>query len=148
MTNIIDRQTFIISVNLFTFAPGPPEVPSQVTLPMNLRFAADELIVKSIAYSTRNASNDIEDTIQIWCNITNDNLIGSFPNSLNIQVQHDDHFRLNNTFQTGNLVLQFQQTATGNPASYQPQPLISSQNPQQTFGKVSITIEFVKLAQK
>ncbi len=143
--NIIDRQTFVISVNCFTFVPGPPEVPSQVTLPMNLRFAADELILKSISYHPLEGKNDLSDTVQIWCNKTNDGLIGSFSNSNNFTVRHDEHFRISNTFQSGNFVLQFQGTDGGGPASYNPQPLISSQVAQRTFGTVVLTIEFVKL---
>lgn len=144
-SHIIDRQTFIISVNLFDFAPGPPEVPSQVQLPMNLRFAADELVLKSITYSPDPAQADIKNMIQIWCNLTNDNLLAAFPNTTASTHYHNDHFRISNTFQTGNFVLQFQETATANPASYLPQPLISSVV-QTTFGTVALTIEFLKLA--
>lgn len=147
MNSILDRQTFVISVNMFNLSGVlDPSILSQVSLPMNLRFAANELRVKSIAYHVLHDTNDVEDIIQIWCNQTNDGLIATFPNSINFQVQHDEHFRLNNSFQTGNFTLQFQSTDLGNPASFNPQSLISSQNPQRTFGTVSITVEFVKLA--
>ena len=43
MSNIINRKTYIISVNLTLTGA----VPSQVTLPLDLTFAADELVVKS-----------------------------------------------------------------------------------------------------
>ena len=125
---------------------------------MNLRFAAEEVIIKNITYCgaiTPNAAiQDIADIVQIWCNITNDGIIGSFPNVGNgvakfpIYSSHNDHFRINNTFQTGNFILQFQQTgiigALANPASYNPQPLISSLAAQSSFGVVVLTIEFVK----
>lgn len=148
MTNI-DRQTFVISVNLNTLTGV---IPSQVQLPMNLRFAADELVLKSITYNPFAGNLDVDNTVQIWCNITNDNLIGSFSNTNNLSTQHDEHFRINNTFQTGNFVLQFQGTDGsldnvpnfGNPGSYNPQRLISSQFPQRTFGTVVLTIEFLK----
>jgi len=52
-----------------------------------MRFSADELIVKNITYNRaippNQASQDIADIVQIWCNITNDGLIGSFPNGNN-----------------------------------------------------------------
>ncbi len=160
MSNISDRQTIVISVNMFTMTGA---VNSEVSLPMNLRFAADELAVKNISYcgaiSPNQAINDIQDIIQIWCNQTNDGIIGTFPNSGDIGVagvitstQHNEHFRLNNTFQTGNLVLQFQQTGAGGQfnalASYLPQPLISALAAQTTFGIVTITLEFLKLKNK
>ena len=139
MSNIIDRQTVVISVNLATFVIGPPAI--------NLRFAADELILKTIVYSNTGPFADVDDVVQIWCNITNDNLIGAFPNTQThspVFLQLDNHFKISNTFQTGNFVLQFQQTSIGNPASFNPQPLISSQAAQHTHGTVVMTIEFIK----
>ena len=55
-------------------------------------------------------------------------------------------------FKQAIFLLQFQQTGTGNgiigalanPASYNPQPLISSLTVQSSFGVVVLTIEFVK----
>ena len=137
MTHITDRQTFVISINCETFIVNPLTgvgTPSQIQLPMNLRFAADELILKSIIYNNTSLTADLDDIVQIWCNITNDGIIGSFPNVGNgvakfpIYSSHNDDFRINNTFQTGNFILQFQQTGTGNsaigalnfPASYNP----------------------------
>ncbi len=157
MREIIDRQTFLISVNMFNFNTGVNRVSSQVNLPMNLRFAADELVLKHISYNSaippNQATADINDMVQIWCNITNDNLIGSFtnsgPNSLPVNVTLNNHFTISNYFQTGNFVLSFQQTGS-TAASYNPQPLISSQGAppaplvQTTFGVVAITIEFLK----
>lgn len=152
MKDIIDRQTIIISINCWNFNNGAGGKPSEVQLPMNLRFAAEELIVKHISYcgpiSPNDTEHDIADCVQIWCNITNDGLIGSFQNGSEITLpnscHHNDHFRINNTFQTGNLILQLQQTGSGNPASCSPQPLISSLTAQSTKGVVVITIEFVK----
>ncbi len=154
--NIIDKQTVIISVALFGLFGATN--PSQVQVPMNLRFAADELIVKSISYNNNTSLNaDISQTVQIWCDKTNDGLIGSFPNSVNASYHHDEHFRLNSTFQTGNVLLQFLQSDTGtpatlfaaaNPATVNPQQLISLTTVQETFGTVVITVEFVKLKNK
>ena len=51
MKEVIDRQTFVISVNLYTFNTIlEVETKSQVQLPMNLRFAAEEVIIKNITY--------------------------------------------------------------------------------------------------
>ena len=153
MSNIIDRQTVVISVNFFTlYGVNNPSIAS---IPMNLRFAADELVVKSISYhgaiSPNQASVDISDVVQIWCDKTNDGILASFPNSgtLSIPVflSLNNHCRLNNTFQTGNFVLQFQQTGSS-VASCLPQPLISDQAAHCTFGVASITIEFLKLKNK
>ena len=153
--NIIDRQTFVISINCATFATSAlgVEVKSQVSLPMNLRFAADEMILKNISYNS-GTTQDVADVVQIWCNKTNDGLIGSFPNGgggnkLPGFCQHNEHFRISNSFQTGTFVLQLQQTGSGGSfstvASYSPQPLISSYpNGSQTTYIVSITLEFVK----
>ncbi len=143
MNNIIDRQTFIISINCLNFATvGPIETKSQIQLPMNLRFAADELILKSINYNVP-VNTDISDIVQIWCNITNDGLIGSFPNDIAVYQQHNEHFTISNSFQTGNFIIQLQNTSLGDPASYNPQSLISS-TAQHTFGILVLTIEFVK----
>src|SRR5690606_24549557 len=99
---------------------------SLIRSPINLRFAADELIVKSISYADP-TNTDTPDVILIWCNITNDNIIGSFANSSSITVRHDEHFCISNTFQTGIFELQFQQTrATTVPFYSSPQPLISA----------------------
>ena len=78
--------------------------------------------------------------------------MGNSVAKLPIYSSHNNHFRINNTFLTGNFILQFQQTGTGNgitgasanPASYNSQPLISSLAVQSTFGVVVLTIEFVK----
>lgn len=155
MSNIIDRQTFVISTPLDILTGA---IPSIVELPMNLRFAADELILKSISYANPNAlaSQDVMDVVQIWCNITNDGLIGSFPNSgpsaIPVVSNPNTHLRLSNSFQTGNFILQFQVTDGApyflNNASFNPQSLISSQVPQRTFGTVVLTVEFVKLKNK
>ncbi len=148
--NIADRQTVVISINCATF--NLAGVKSEVTLPMNLRFAADELVVKNISYI--GPGTDLPDVVQIWCNITTDGLIGSFPNSGNNSLptfpSSANHFRINNTFQYGNFVLQLQQTGgtAATIASYNPQPLISSLAAQTTFGIVSITLEFLKLKNK
>ena len=139
--DIIERQTVVISINCNTM--NPTGISSQVTLPMNLRFAADELVVKNIAYSANSATNDVSNTVQIACLQTNDNLIGCFPNSNTFAVSHNDHFKLNNKFQVGNLSLQLQGT-DGSVASFNPQGLISQQSPQRTFGVVVLTIEFIK----
>ena len=156
MSNVIDRQTVVISVNMFTFKTvGVVETKSEVSLPMNLRFAADELVVKNISYngaiSPNQATTDIQDVVQIWCDKTNDGIIGSFPNAGSARIPSfyhiNNHFRLNNSFQFGNFVLQFQQTGTS-VSSYQPQPLISAAAVQTTFGVVSITLEFLKLKNK
>ncbi|HRP37330.1 MAG TPA: hypothetical protein PLS50_05990 [Candidatus Dojkabacteria bacterium] len=143
-----DSQTFIISINCSTFNTNGDV--SQVTLPMNLRFAADMLVLKSIAYNARHGNQaDENDMVQIWCNITNDQIIGSFPNAgtsnIPVSTYLNSHYRLNNSFQTGNLVFQLQQTDGAGTASYNPQALISLQNQQRTFGVVTLTIEFVKL---
>lgn len=134
MSQIIDRQTFVISVNFAT-------IPSQLQIPMNLRFSADELVLKSINYNVSGAV-DTADIIQIWCNLTHDGLIGSFPNDGVIFQTHNDHFRLNNNFQSGNMILQFQQTSNGSPFYYNPQPLITANT--NTKGIGVITIEFIK----
>ena len=134
MSEIIDRQTFIFSVN---FANAGAAI---MQTPMNLRFAADALILKSISYNVPPAT-DTAEVVQIWCNITNDNLIGSFPNDIAVYQRHDEYFTISNTFQTGIFELQFQQcdNNTG-PIYYNPQPLIGNN----TQGVVAITIEFVK----
>src|SRR5690606_32156428 len=78
MSNIIDRQTFVFSISLFDFTTvGGVENRAEVQIPLNLRFAADELVVKSINYNATFRSSDVPDVVQIWCNITNDNIIGS-----------------------------------------------------------------------
>ena len=74
--------------------------PSQTITPVNLRFAADELILKSLTYNSDAAHPDAnDDLVQIWCNITNDGLITAFPNNSTFNQQYNTHFRLNNTFQ-------------------------------------------------
>ena len=151
MSNVIDRQAFIISVNLSTFTTvGGVETLSQAILPMNLRFAADELILKTIVYNNSGLVADIDDSVQIWCNITNDGLIGAFPNTpfqAQVYLPLNQHYRINNNFQYGNFVLQFQNTSLGGPASYNPQSLISS-TVKHTNGTVVLTIEFIKLRDK
>ncbi len=152
MRDIIERQTFVISANLFYFRIDPitgVEDRAEIQSPMNLRFAADEMILKSIVYNPftfdqQDARVDLLNNVQIWCNITNDGLIGVFPNGFTVFQQHNEHFRLNNTFQTGNVIIQFQETNNGGPFFYNPQPLISTNPTQSTFGVVSITIEFIK----
>jgi len=137
MNNVIDRQTFIFSIDLNVIGN------EDIKTPISLRFAADELILKSISYNINDAHADTSEVVQIWCNITNDNLIGSFPNKGPVFQTFDSHFRISNTFQTGIFELQFQQTDNNTGSIYyNPQPLIGLE----TRGVVVITIEFVKLA--
>ena len=139
--NISDRQTIVISVDLFNLNP------SQIQVPINLRFAAEELILKSISYNAVTAHADTDDAVQIWCDRTNDGLLTSFPNNTAFLSFCDLHFRLNNTFQTGNMTFQFQKTnAYTAPFYYNPQPLISdgAAPAKVSQGILSFTIEFVK----
>ena len=69
--SILERQTFVITYN---FAAA--NATAKVQIPMNLRFAAEELIVKSILYSPTGGNDGNYELIQVWCNLTNDNLIG------------------------------------------------------------------------
>lgn len=136
MSNIIDRQIFVFSLDL--------GLNSTMKTNMNLRFAADELVLKTITYINDGANPDISENIQIWCNVTNDQLIGSFPNSgpnfAPVFLHCDHHFSLSNSFQTGAFELQFQQTGFGSPFFYNPQDVIVGN----TTGVVSLTIEFIK----
>ena len=154
MNNIIERQTVVISVNFFDLWIDPVTglgLPSKITLPLNLNFAADTLVIKSILYG--GVYVDKSDVIQIWCNITKDGLIGAFLNNESIQVCNA-HFGLHNTFKSGSFTLEFQRTdgilednpviVYGNPASFEPQNLISSQYVQKTFNVANITIEFLR----
>lgn len=145
MKEIIDRQTLIITVNLFPF--DSPANPSSVNIPINLRFSADALIIKQVSYSPNSNNADTGDMILVWCNITNDNLIAVIPNGssnvIPLSATHDDCFMINNTFQTGTMILQFMSGEdSAPPFYYNPTPLIS--NIQQTFGIISLTIQFVK----
>ena len=134
----MDRQTFVFSVDLNLVGSAVMQTP------MNLRFAADELIVKSISYNV-DPANDVAQVVQIWCNITNDNLIGAFSNKGPVSQVPNCQFRISNTFQTGNFELQFQETDNnGGPINYNPQRLIGKE----THGVVVIIIEFVKLKNK
>ncbi len=137
MTNVVDRQTFVFSIDFATATT------SQINTSINLRFAADELILKGISYNVAPAT-DTEGVVQIWCNLTNDNLIGSFPNNVAVFQNLNSHFRLNNTFQTGNLLLQFQQTGLDTVFHYNPEALDNGS----TLGVVALTIEFIKLKNK
>lgn len=157
MPKIIDRQTFVITANTFnmnTAVPAANPTASIINLPLVLRFAADSLIVKQISYSPSAATPDAGDMLLIYCNLTNDKLIASIPNGssnvIPLAAHHDDYFSLSNTFQSGTLVLQIQSGTI--PAliyySSDPQPLISLQNPQKTYGILSLTIEFQKHARE
>jgi len=143
MKNIIERQTFVFSVD---FQSLINDNTSKIVSPINLRFAADELIFKSIAYNSVTATPDIDDVVQIWCNITNDALLTAFPNTSSAVHYTDLHFSLSNTFQTGNVVFEFQQTANGGPFYYNPQPGVVQGTPpaSNTNGILSFTVEFVK----
>jgi len=114
-----------------------------------LRFAADELVLKSLSYSPAGGGGDVPDLVQIWCNKTNDNLLTSFPNDLGQSYQHDEHFRLNNSLQNESITFAFQTTANGSPAFSNPQPLISpGAVVGNTKGIVCLTIDFIKLKNK
>ena len=136
--NIIDRQTVLISVDFNSLTT------SEIQSPINLRFAADELILKSISYSGNPADENIN--VQIWCNITNDNLIGAFPAKSPVALYLNSHFRISNSFQTQILHLQFQRTDNGQPPFfYNPQDLITDVAGA-VNGIVSLTLEFIKLS--
>lgn len=141
MSNICDRQTMVFSFNLTLL------LPSVAVVPMNLRFAADEMILKSVTYSPV-ANADIGDSVNIWCDKTNDGIIATFANGIGLSYQHDEHFRLSNSFQTGNMTFQFQTTINGSPFFYNPQVLISGAILGNTHGIISFTVEFVKLKNK
>jgi len=65
-TNIIDRQTFVFSFNFFDNSD-----PSRIQTNLGLRFAADELVIKSICYAPftldpTSGNIDSPENIQIW----------------------------------------------------------------------------------
>jgi len=134
MSNFADRQTFVFSLDL---GSSP-----QIQTSLNWRFSADELVVKSITYNSV-AGADTDALLQIWCNVTNDSLIGSFPNNAAFIQSQNDHFRLNNSFQTGNFVLQFQTAGLDTNFHYNPTALNTG-----SHGTVAVTIEFIKLKNK
>jgi hypothetical protein len=156
--NIIDRQTLVFTVDLYQLTP------SLIQIPVNLRFHASEMIFKSISYTTNATNPDVDDNVQIWCDITTDGLITSFPNAGQFLSFADLHFALNNSnFQAGTVTFQFLQTDffvpanpptpayhTGSPYFYNPMSLISNQTGNaggpNTVGKLSFTVEFVKYA--
>ena len=142
MKNIVDRQTFIFSFNFFV------NESSQILTQLNLLFPADELVVKNISYAPFSldplAQVDVPTVVQIWCNVTNDNLIGTFSTGTSNSTVHNNQFALSNTFQNGQFILQFQRTNNPSPFYYYPQALISPQAPQKIFGTVSVIIEFLK----
>ena len=85
--------------------------------------------------------------MQIWCSITNDGLIASFPNNTAFLHFTELYYTITNTFQTGNITFQFQKTeAYTAPLYYNPQPLISDATAPAnvTLGILSFTIEFLK----
>lgn len=133
MIDIVDRQTFVFSLDLQTATS------SQIQTFLNLRFSADELILKSIVYNVPSAT-DTDEVLQIWCNVTNDGLIGAFPNNAAVFLPLNTRFRLNNSFQTGNFVLQFQTAGNDLVFHYNSGALTSN-----THGVVAVTIEFIKL---
>ncbi len=142
MSNIIDRQTLIFSAFL---GSAELQANSQINVPVNLRFAADSLVLKSLSYASDAA--DVDNMVQIWCNITNDNILAAFPNSFPNTQQHDEFFKISNTFQTSTINFQFQKTQNYIiPFYYNPQPLISDATAlaNVTRGTVSFTIEFLK----
>lgn len=141
-SNVVDRQTIVLSFNLTTLLPSIAEVP------INLRFKADELVVKSLSYSL-DAVADVPNMVQIWCNKTVDNLIATFPNAIPISVHHDTHFRLSNSLQNETITIEFQKTQFSAPSFQNPQQLISPGNAVgDTKGIVCLTLEFLKLENK
>ena len=150
MNDIISRQVIIISINCENFHIDPVTfagTPSIINVPINLRFAANELSTTFNCVWVGHGGVDTDDVIQIYCSITNDNIIGAFPNGSQSSILPNQQFSLNNTyFQTGTMTLQLQQTDNANPFSYNPQPLISSQDPQRTSGVVVLTFEFLKVS--
>jgi hypothetical protein len=141
MREIIERQTLVFSIDMNTLAVANQ---SQIQTAVNLRFAADELVLKSLAYTEVAGTPDADDMVQIWCNITNDGLLTAFPNNIGFLQQLDNHFTINNTFQTGNITFQFQQTANGAPFYYNPQAPIAAAGVSNTNGILSFTLEFLK----
>ena len=142
---IEDRQTFVFSVDIALLVAANT---SRITNGINLRFAADKLILKSLAYKNLPGIVDVSDLVQIWCNLTNDNLIASFPNNGTVFQRHDEHFSLSNRyFQSGQIVFEFQQTGNPvpatNPIFYNPQAGIVQGGASHTNGTVSFTIEYL-----
>ena len=94
MTKILDQQVFVFSIDLLTATS------SQIATNINLRFAADALILKSVENNVT-AQTDVAATVQIWTNVTNDGLIGAFPNDGVVFMCPNTCHRLNNSFQSG-----------------------------------------------
>ncbi|HRP37554.1 MAG TPA: hypothetical protein PLS50_07140 [Candidatus Dojkabacteria bacterium] len=141
MKNILQRQTFVFSVAIATLVAGDT---SKITQSINLRFPADTLVFKQLAY--QELSNDIENLVQIWCDKTRDPIIGSFPNNIPVYIKHDDHFELNGEFKGGSITFELQQTANNVPGSgySNPQPGIVRNGASDTNGILSFTIEFLQ----
>ena len=145
MKEIIDRQTLLFSVNLNGLNP------SQIEAAVNLRFASDALILKSLVYNAVTGADDNK-VVQIWCGIIEDGLMAAFPNNSAVNNYPDQHFKINNTFQNGNIKFQFQKTNTNpnidNRIYSNPQPLISDPAvpTNTTTGTLAFLLEFVKYA--
>ena len=153
---VLENQILVFSVNLSTLY-GVNNPPSEVQFPINLRFAADTMVVKSIVYQqptiTSNppaVGDDLPQMVQIWCNIANDDIIGVFSNTNTGQgLYHNESFLIPNPVQISSIKFQFQQvvpTTTTTPiSSYGSGPLISeTAGGQRTHGVVSMTIEFLR----
>ncbi len=148
--NIIDRQTIVISINCNNFNTNPVtrvENKSEVNVPINLRFAAHELVFKSLVYGGfLNAER--RDVVQIWCSIAQDNIIGAFPNGGQLTMSPDQHSFFSTAFQSGTMTIQLQTVDTSTFPYVNPQPLISSLNLQTTTGCLVLTFEFIRYDNK
>jgi hypothetical protein len=139
--NIVERQTIVISNNM--------QDSTDINVPIDLRFYADEMILKEIVFNS--AGNAVVTTVLIWSNLPIDQVIGVFSSGSIISdaaiptfsgapiVRPNNHFQLSSRFKTGVVNFQFQEpndTAPFIGGKYMAAGTIN--------GTVTFTLEFVR----
>lgn len=146
MKVIAERQLVVISASLAT--------QNNIKVPIELRFNADEVILKNITYASTPVGDNSSGVINIFSNLTADPIIGSFPTGWNnftnavpvttfygsVSSYFEQYLTLANKFRVGIVNFQFQQPAGTTPYVGN-SPLIAAN----TFlGTVTFTLDFIR----
>ena len=131
MPKIQNRQIINLSADL-----NDATKISQIISLSNMRFVPDEVIVRQISYSCT-AANQQAENLQIYFDIAQDLIIGSFPIG-NVSATPNTTFRIRPNFNGGAIKLEFQLLPASGTGTGQPVTGLAN------LGKVSIILEFIK----
>lgn len=140
MSNIAKRQTMNIALDLSVNANN------NVSIPINLRFVPDEVIVRQYTYAS--VTDTLTSVCQVYTNLVEDLVLFQFPvtaglAAAQLPAQLDSHFTLQRKLQTSTYNFQVQVAPSTAARTYSGNGALIGAS---VAGVLGFMLEFVKLS--